>query len=220
MDVRLRDEEGRDVTLREVVTRPTALCFVYFRCPGICTPLLTEVADLLSELEMKAGEDFDLVTVSFDPSDTPAMAREKRKAYLGLVKRPMPESSWRFLTGEPAEISRITDAAGFRYTPDGKDYQHPKALIFISPEGKIVRYLTGKKFVPFDFKMAVAEANEGRAGFTVSRVLLLCFSYDRKSSRYALSITRIGGAMIVLAALGFFLYLVLGRRKRPPVAET
>lgn len=216
LDLTLRDEQGGPVSLRNLVTKPTLVAFVYYKCPGICTPLLTDLARLLKESDLVAGRDFTLLAVSIDPTETPALASEKKSVYSSLVQKPLAPEGWRFLTADAETVRRFTDSTGFRYMPDGKDFRHAAAVIALSPDGKICRYLYGKNLLPFDLKMAVAEASEGKTGPSVARVLLFCFSYDPAGRRYTLNIMRIAGAVIVVLVGGFFLYLVL---RRKPAAE-
>lgn len=215
LEVTLRDEQGRDVVLRDLVRRPTLVCFVYYRCPGICTPLLTDLAELLDRSKVSPGKDFDVLTISFDFRDTPEMAAKKRQSYHNLLKkRTIPEDSWRFLTGDEASTKRLTDAVGFQYVKDGTEFRHPGVLIMLSPEGRVIRYLVGKNFQPFDLEMATAEAARNETGVTVRRVLLLCFNYDPKGRRYVFNTTKVVGAVTVLLVGAFFLYLVLSRKRR------
>ncbi len=217
LDVVVRDEQGSPVTMRNLVQGPTLIVFVYYKCPGICTPLLNDIARLLKESDPTPGRDFTLLTISIDPTETPEMAAQKKKAYYLMVGKPMGENGWRFLTAESAAIARLTDAAGFRYMPDGKDFRHAAALIALSPDGKICRYLYGKNLLPFDLKMAVLESSQGKTGPSIARVLLFCFSYDPQGRKYVFNVTRIAGGVTVLLVGGFFLYLVLRRKKRPGV---
>ncbi len=215
LDLTFRDEQGQTVVLRDLVRRPTLVCFVYYGCPGICTPLLTDLAELLDRTKLTPGKDFDVLTVSFDVRDNPETAALKKKSYRNLVKkRPIAEDSWKFLTGDEENIQRITAAVGFQYVKDGVEFRHPATLIMLSSEGKVTRYLYGKNFQPFDLEMATAEASKNEAGFAVRRVLLLCFNYDPKGRRYVFNTMRVVGAITVLLVGGFFLYLVLTRKRR------
>ena len=215
LELSLRDEGGKTVPLEDLVAGPTMICFVYYRCPGICSPLLTDLSDLLAKTDQEPGRDFRVLTISIDSNETPETAAQKKKGYLGLVreKRPISDEAWRFLTADEATVARFTDAVGFRYKKVGGEYQHPGAGIMLARDGKVIRYLYGKNFVPFDLKMAVAEAGRGEPGFRVSRVLLLCFSYDPEGRKYAFNTLRVAGAAIVLLAGSFFLFLILKRRK-------
>jgi protein SCO1/2 len=209
------DEDGNDVALRDLIDKPTILALVYFECPGICTPLLNGLTEVLGKLDLKPGVDYQVVTVSFDPTETPKMAKGKRQNYLKQFRKPFPESAWHFLTGTQKSIDRLTDAVGFRYKRQGEqDFVHAAVLTVLSSEGKVARYVYGTSFLPFEIQMALTEAAAGRTGSAVNRVLLYCFSYDPVGHKYLLSVTRLTGFVTVLFAGSFGLWLFLsGRRK-------
>jgi protein SCO1/2 len=213
LDLVFHDEDGKPIKLRDAITGPTVLSLVYFTCPGICTPLLNSTVQLVNKTPLEPGEDFRLLTVSFDPNDTPAVAKAKKQNYLSQIKRPFPPDHWMWLTGDADAIRQLTDAVGFRYEKQGEAFVHPATLIVLSPKGKIARYLLGLSFQPFDLKMALAEASQERTGPTIRKALLLCFSYDPESRRYVANVTRIGGAATLLLAL-IFVVVVLLRGKR------
>lgn len=214
-DLTFRDEDGREVRLGDLVDRPTVLSLVYYSCPGICTPLLTGLAEVLNLLDLRPGQDFRVVTISFDPADTPKLAAEKKKNYLNLIdKREFPEEAWSFLTGDQEQIDAITEAVGFRYEKQGKDFVHAAAIYVISPKGKIVRYLYGTTFLPLDLKLALTEASQGRVGPTINKILLFCFNYDPDGRKYVLNTTRIAGTAVLLTALAFVIYLGASSRRR------
>jgi len=207
-DIVLRDEAGQPVRLDALVDKPTILCFVYFDCPGVCTPLLNEVADVLGKTDLHPStQPFQILTVSFEAMDTPQVAAEKRANYLAQLSRPLPPETWRFLTGEADQLERLTRAAGFHYKKAGFEYIHPGGLILLSPEGKVVRYLYGTEFLPFDFKMGVLEAAKGTVLPTTARILTLCFSYDPQGRTYVFNLLKVvGGAMLsVVACFGIWL---------------
>ncbi len=180
--------------MAQLVDRPTILNFVYFDCPGVCTPLLNEVADVLGKSDLDPRrEPFQLLTVSFEPRDTPQVAAEKRANYLALLSRPLPPETWRFLTGDAEELRRLTAAAGFSYKKAGFEYIHPGGLILLSSERQIVRYLYGTEFLPFDFKMGVLEAAKGTVLPTTARLLTICFSYDPQGRTYVFNLLKVVG---------------------------
>ena len=191
------DESGNLVPLSSVITKPTILNFVYFRCPGICSPLLTEVTKIVSKMDLVPGTDYEIVTISFDHSEKPEMAKEKQENYLAEVKRPISPSAWRFLTGDSAAIAHVTDAAGFYFQRNGRDWVHAGALIAVSPTGKVTRYLYGIQHLPFDVKLALMEASEGKTGPTIAKVLNFCYSYDTEGKRYAFNFVRVSGVVVV-----------------------
>lgn len=213
LDVTLRDEQGSEVTMGSLVDKPTILTLNFFRCAGICTPLLNGLVDGLNRLDLAAGKDFQVITVSFDPTDTPEMAARKRENYIAQITRPFPANAWRFMTGDGAQTRKLCDSVGFSFEASGDQYLHPACIIFLSPKGKIVRYMYGIQFLPFDMKMAVAEAAEGKVGSTIQKTLLFCYSYDPSGKRYAFNVTRIAGVVTSILVIGFFLLLVLKRKK-------
>jgi protein SCO1 len=213
MDTLLRDEEGREVTLASIVDKPTILTLNFFRCAGICTPQLNGLVDVLDKVELEPGKDFQVVTVSFDPTDTPEMAAKKRQNYISQLKRPFPPAAWRFLTGDGAQTKRLADSVGFYFKPDGDQFLHAAALMFLSPQGKIVRYMYGIQYLPFDVKMAVNEAVHGRTGATIQKALLFCYSYDPAGKRYVLSVTRIAALATFVFVVGFLAFLIMKRKK-------
>jgi len=130
-----------------------------------------------------------------------------------VVRRPLGEDGWRFLTGDAAAVDALTDAVGFRYERAGKDFQHPGAIILLSPDGKVTRYLYGVAFLPFDLKMAVFEASEGRVGPTISKMLLYCFSYDPEGQTYVFNILKVTGTVTILFVIAFVAFLIITTRR-------
>jgi protein SCO1/2 len=169
------DEHGNLVTLRSVIKKPTILTFVYYRCPGICSPLLTELARMVGKVDLEPGKDYQIVTISFDHREKPELALEKQENYLSAIARPVSPSAWHFFTADSAVIQRLTDAAGFYFKPIGQDYVHATALIFLSPDGKITHYMNGIQYLPFDIKLSLIDASEGKTGPTIAKVLQFCF---------------------------------------------
>lgn len=213
-DVVLRDEEGNPVRLDALVDKPTILNFVYFDCPGVCTPLLNEVADILGKTDLDPRTDpFQILTVSFEPRDTPEVASEKRANYLAMLSRPLPKECWRFMTGDAADLARLTQAAGFSYKKAGFEYVHPGGLILLSPDRTIVRYLYGTQFLPFDFKMGIAEAAKGHVLPTTARLLTICFSYDPEGRTYVFNTMRVVGSSMLLT-VGLFAGFLVATQKR------
>ncbi|MBE7560246.1 SCO family protein [bacterium] len=228
LDATFYDETGQVVRLGDLIDRPTALALVYYSCPGICSPLLDGVAEVIGRSQMSPGVDYRVIAISFDVNDTPAAASEeeeigrrldtqfnKRKNYMAQVGRDFPEAGWRFLTGDQENIDRITSAVGFKYKLDRGQFVHSAALTILSPEGKITRYLYGVTYLPFDLEMAVVEASQGKVGPTVNKLLRYCFAYDPDGRTYALSVTRISGVMtLFFVAFVLFYVLVAGRPGR------
>jgi protein SCO1/2 len=213
-DIVLTDETGQQVTVGEFFDKPTILNFVYFECPGICTPLLTEIADILGKSNLHPDKDsFQIVSVSFDPDDKPEVAAAKRENYLAQLSRPLPPETWRFMTTDKANIERLTGAAGFHYKPVGGEYVHPGGLIIVSPERKIVRYLYGTQFLPFDFQMGVYEAQQGKVTPTTARLLRFCFSYDPEGRTYVFNLAKVVASVMLTSVAFFIIFLVFSTRR-------
>jgi protein SCO1/2 len=213
LDLTLDDENGRPVTLGSLIDKPTVLTLNYFRCAGICTPQLNGMADLLGQIKAQPGQDFQILTVSFDPRDTPEIAQQKQANYLKEVHRAIAPAAWRFLTG-PAQATRaLCDAVGFKFKAQGDQYIHPGAIMLLSPKGTVTRYIYGISYQPADVQMAVLEAARGETRPTVNQWLQFCFSYDPRGRGYVFSVTKaVAAATLVLA--GVFAAFLLFRRKR------
>jgi protein SCO1 len=214
MDMVFYDEYGKGVTLGEMIGgKPTVISIVYYRCPGICSPLLSGLADVVDKVDLEPGDDFNVITISMDHTEDYHLASEKKKNYIAAVTRNMDFNDWRFLTADSINARRITDAIGWKYQQQGKDFLHGAALTMVSPEGKIVRYLFGTEYNVFDFKMALIEASEGRIGATIAKVMELCYSYDPDGRGYTLNVTRISGSIVILL-MGIFAVVFLVKKKK------
>jgi protein SCO1/2 len=214
LDIKLVDEQGDRVSLRDSIDKPTVLTLNYFRCVGLCTPILNGVAEMLQKIDLVPGKDFQVLTVSFDPRDDAELAGHKKQNYLKQLGPAFPPAAWRFLTGDPVSTKRLADAVGFKFAKSGEDYVHPAAIMVLSGTGMVARYLYGVTFLPFDVKMAVTEAAQGRTGPTIARLLRFCYSYDPSGRRYSLNITRIAAAFTIALAVGFGVAVGITRKKR------
>jgi len=203
LEVEFFDEQGYPTALQKVINKPTILTFVYFRCPGICSPLLTELSRMVDQISLEPGKDYQIVTISMDHREKPDMAASKKESYLSSMHRKIDPAAWRWFTGDSASIQRVTDSAGFYFKRDGDVFIHAGALIILSPAGKVTRYINGIQFLPFDVKMAVLEAAEGRTGPTIAKLLTFCYSYDPVGRTYALNVTRVSGIVILFLVLVF-----------------
>jgi protein SCO1 len=213
-DIMLTDHNGKLVNLKQQITKPTVLCFVYYRCPGICSPLMNGLAEVIASTGLALGKDYQAITISFDSRENWELGQKKRQNYLKKLKGQDP-SGWTFMTGDSANIAKATKALGFGFKFVDNQFMHEGALIMISPEGKITRYLKGIDFQPFEFKLAVYEASQGKSAPTLIKVLKYCYSYDRKTERYSLEVTRISATLIITFAVALLLYLLIrGRRKK------
>jgi len=215
-DAIFTDENGKRASLKDLIKKPTIIAPVYFGCTHTCPMLLTGLAQALGKLDsITPGRDFQVLTLSIDDTDTPQIARDKQKNYLKAVGKPFPSEAWTFLTGDAGNIKNITDAMGFKFQKDGAhDFSHPVTLVVVSQQGKIVRYLDGVSFLPFDLTMAVSEAAQGKVGSTGRKILMYCFSYDPLKKSYVFNILKIVGTVMIVFAVGFFAYLTLSSKKQ------
>jgi protein SCO1/2 len=218
LDLTFHDENGNAIRLKQLIHSPTILAPVYYSCPNVCSFLLFNLAGVIDKIPSEPGKEYQVLTFSFDETEKPDLALEKKKMYLKMIKKPFPEDTWRFLTGDKESIHKLTDAIGFHFKRQGQDFLHPVTLVILSPDGKITRYIYGTDFLPFDLKMAFLEASEGRVGPTLSKVLRFCFSYDPKGRKYVFNTLKITGIVTLLFALSLILFLVF-KGKRQPIKE-
>lgn len=213
----LMGADSQIVQLTDLIDKPTIINYVYFRCPGICSPLMEGLADVMNRSDLVAGKDYQVLTISFDPSETIDLGIRKKQSYLNLVdknKRDEISKGWKFFVSDSASIIRGTNAVGFKYIKKGNNYVHAASVMVISPAGKITRYLNGITFLPFDFKMAIIEASEGKSNPTINKVLQYCFSYDPQGHTYVLNVTKITGSIILFFAIIIFLVLIFKPKKK------
>ena len=210
------DESGATVNLKNAIDKPTIIAPVYLSCAHVCPMLLNGLADVLGKMDlMKPGKDFRVFTVSFDDKDTPSLARDKKINYIKAVGRPFPEKEWKFLTGSEPSIRKFTDSIGFRFQRDGvRDFSHPVVLVVVAPGGKIVRYIEGVRFLPFELTMALTEASEGRVGSPARKALMYCFSYDPLKKSYVFNILKVVGTVMIVFVLSFLAYLLITSRRK------
>jgi protein SCO1/2 len=219
LDAVFRDETGRQIRLGDVFTgKPVVLSFAYDTCPMLCKLSVQGLASSLKAMSLDAGADFDVVTVSFDPRDTPERSRAKKETVLARYGRPGAARAWHFLTGDEREIRRVTGAAGFRYVWDtpSSQYAHPTGVVVLTPKGQIARYLFGIEYASKDLRLSLVEASEGKLGSVVDQLLLLCYHYDPKAGKYgpvAIGAMRAGGA-VTLLSLGAFVTIMIRRERR------
>jgi len=216
LDLTFKDESGKTFSLRQLLQGPTLLAPVYYHCPNVCSLLLQNLADALNRLPAEPGKDYRVISLSFDETEKPDLALQRKKTYLKMIQRPFPDEAWRFLTGDKENIRKLTDAVGFHFKREGEDFQHPVSLIVLSSEGKIIRYLYGTEYLPFDIKMGLLEATEERVGPTISKALRFCFSYDPKGRKYVFNTLKVTGTVTLLFALLFVAFLVFKGKRRQP----
>jgi protein SCO1/2 len=211
LDLPFKDATGRDVRLGDYFGRkPIVLTFVYYECPMLCTEVLNGLESALRVINETIGREFDVITVSFDPKETPVLAAGKKKAYLERYRRPEAAQGWHFLTGGKDSIDALTRAAGFNFAWDEASHQfaHASGIVIATPAGKLSRYFFGVDYSPRDVKFALIESSTEKIGTLAERLLLYCYHYDPAQGNYgfaAMRAVRIGGGVTLLALAGFVL---------------
>ncbi|WP_317987928.1 SCO family protein [Hyalangium gracile] len=210
LQARFLDSAGREVRLADVLPKdkPTLLTLVYYECPMLCNLVINGQVSAMREVGLELGKDYEAVTVSIDPKDTPAQSEQRRRRHLQAMGKPE-SAPWHFLTGTEENIQKLTEAVGFKYRYDEstKQYAHPAVVQVITPEGSVSRYLYGTTFSPKDMKLSLVEAGNGRVGTSFDRVILSCFKYDAAMRRYSFYVFGFirTGAMLVFTALSTML---------------
>ena len=217
LDLKFRDEHGQAVTLGQFFTpgKPVVLSLVYFSCPMLCTEELNGINRSLKEIPMSIGKDFEVVTVSIDPTDSPRLAEAKRDLYTGMYGREGAAQGWHFLTGEDSQIKALANAVGYHYAYDSQSGQfaHAAAIMVLTDQGKISRYFYGVTYPSRDLRFGLEQASNGKIGSPVDQVLLFCYHYDPQTGKYGLIISRViqlSGGITILAIGAFILFLSRG----------
>ncbi len=207
LDLPFVDENGQQVRLQNYFhQKPVVLALVYYNCPMLCPEVLAGITDALKQTTLKLGDDYEVVTVSFNPKETPAMAASAKKEWLGRLGNPAGERAWHFLTGDEDSISKLASAAGFHYKwdPQTQQYNHATAIMVVTPKGKLSKYFYGVVYSPRDLRLGLVQASENRIGTAVDAILLFCCRYDTTTGKYDLLVSR------VLSIAGLFTIVVLG----------
>ncbi len=214
LDTSFADENGDPITLRQLVTAPTILALVYYRCPNVCDYLITGIAGVLGPLPAEPGKDYNVVTISIDPSEAPADARKAKRIGLETIQKPFPPDSWRFLTGNEKNIHAVAESIGFHYRQNGNGFDHPVAIFILSAHGEIVRYMLGADFLPADLKLALMEAQQGKIGPTIARLFRICFRVDPQSHTLVFMTMRVVASVTIFLAGALALWLIVAGRRR------
>jgi protein SCO1 len=207
-DLKFRDESGREVRLGDFYgQKPVVLAFVYYTCPMLCDQIQQGVVGSLRMLSFTPGQDYEVVFVSFDARETPAMAAEKKKAALSHFHRPETAAGWHFLTGSAESIAAATKAANFRFSFDSKSnlFAHASGMMILTPDGRISRYFYGVEYPGRDMRLGLVDASAGKIGSPIDHVLLFCYHYDPSTAKYSASILRIirlGGILTIIGLIG------------------
>jgi protein SCO1/2 len=220
LDLEFRDERGQKVRLQKYFgDKPVVLALVYYRCPMLCTQVLNGLLKTSQAVKFTIGEEYDVVTVSFDPHDTPELAAEKKASYVRAYRREGADRGWHFLTGDPESIRRLTGAVGFRYRYDehSDQYAHASGIMLATPDGRLSRYFYGIEYAPNDLRLGLVECSANKIGSPVDQFLLLCYHYDPLTGKYGLVISsalRVAGTATMLGLGGFLVAMFRQERRR------
>ncbi|HVZ40091.1 MAG TPA: SCO family protein [Candidatus Kapabacteria bacterium] len=226
LDLQFTDETGRKVQLSEYVnTKPVVLVLAYYQCPMLCSEVLNGLVKSMRVLNFDAGKEFNVLTVSINPKETPQLAAEKKANYIRNYGRPGTENGWHFLTGEQSQIDALCNAAGFRYVydPNTEQYAHAGGIMVLTPTGRLSRYLLGVEFSPNDLKFSLMEASANKIGTPVDQLLLLCYHYDPTTGKYGfaiMTVLRIAGILTVGAIALFWYRTIKADRRKREAAQT
>ncbi|HEY6333475.1 MAG TPA: SCO family protein [Blastocatellia bacterium] len=227
LDLMFRDETGQAVPLRRYFDgKPVILALVYYECPMLCTQVLNGLESSLSLLTLDIGKQFNVITVSFNPKETPELAAAKKQTYLADYNRPGAVEGWHFLTGDDQSIKSLASAVGFRYSydPASNLYAHASGIMILTPDGRISRYFYGIEYPPTDLRLGLVEASSGKAGSPVDQVLLFCYHYDPSRGKYTvltMNLLRAGGiGILVVLVIGFFALRSMNKRRAKYLGAT
>jgi protein SCO1 len=213
-DIYIINTDGKKENLVSLLDKPTILAIVYYRCPGICSPFMTSIAEVVQASDLTIGKDYQILNISFDPTEGTNLSRANQNSYHMLIDKEIDPEGWRFFTTDSLNSRNLTDAVGFKYKRQGLDFVHTSAMIFVDKNGKITRYLHGVYFLPMDLKLAVIETSQGKSGPSMSRLLSYCYSYDPSGQAYVFNVTKVAGTLILFFALSIFLILVLKPKRK------
>jgi len=220
LDAVFKDEQGRDVRLGQFFNgKPVVLSLVYYQCPMLCNQVMNGMLGSFRQISFNVGEQFEAVTVSFDPTETPALAAAKKQTYVAGYNRATGAAGWHFLTGDAANIKRLADAVGFRYTWDEqtKQFAHASGIMIATPEGKLARYFYGIDYPPKDLRLSLVEASANKIATPVDELMLYCYHYDPSTGKYGVAIMnvmRVAGVITIILIVGMlFLLRKIGRRR-------
>ncbi len=219
LGLKFRNEKGESVALGSYFhSKPVIIALVYYKCPMLCTQVLNGMVQSFRTLEFTAAKEFEVVTVSIDPSETPDMAADKKDTYVAEYGRPGVENGWHFLVGDSANIKALANAVGFRYVYDvpTKQYAHASGIMIATPQGKLARYLYGIEYAAKDLTFSMMEAAQEKIGSPVDKLLLLCYHYDPRTGKYGVIISNIlrGGGIVMIVLVGGYMYVNFRRDRK------
>ncbi|HWE02809.1 MAG TPA: SCO family protein [Tepidisphaeraceae bacterium] len=223
LDAWFTDDSGKAVQLRQYfdnAKKPVLLQIGYFRCPMLCGLVSRGLVDSLKDVRLNAGPDYEVVFLSIDPNETPALAAQKKQSFLHDYARDGSTDGWHLLTGNKLQIDRVTQAAGveYKFVGQAQQYSHPAVVVLATPQGMISRYLYGVKFDPTTMRLSLVEASNNQIGTTIDQFVLTCFQFDGKQGKYAwvaINLMKLGGAVMILFVGGAIFFLKRYERKHP-----
>jgi len=224
LNLQFRDESGKAVQLGDYFRKkPVVLSLVYYRCPMLCSEVLAGLEGSLRALSFDAGNQFNVLTVSFDPKDTPETATQKKALTMKHYKRPGAAEGWHFLTGSQASINALTKAVGFQYEYDPKtdQFAHTTAIMIVTPEGKIAQYYFGVEYPPSDLRLGLIQASQNKIGSLADQIILYCYHYDPHAGKYSAIISHIlqlAGGLTVLS-IGLLVLVLIRRSPKNDLKE-
>jgi protein SCO1 len=201
LGTKLVNEAGDTVFLRDIIKKPTILNLVYFECPGTCSPLMWGISKFIDAVDLQLGKDYEVVTISFDPTERIDLGIKKKASYISAMNKKEEAKNWLFFVSDSIDIARLTQSVGFNYQKINNQYIHPTGLMALAADGKIIRYLRGIDFLPFDIKITMVEAAKGKIGPSINRLLAV------------FNVTRVSAIVILFIVVVVFLILALSRIK-------
>ncbi len=221
LDIHLKDSKGNDVLLKDLINKPTVIDFVYFKCKGICTPIMMEVSDVIGKVKYNPGEDYNIISISIDQDETPEMAKKQKELMFSIITKDIPDSSWMFLTGDSTSIYELTDAAGFGFIRNGEGFFHKGVLIFLDDTGKIVQYLSpgyikeseNFQLLPSEFEMAIDNSSKGKVTSTIAKILQTCSNFVPKGRGFTILLLIFTSGILTLATV----FIII--KKTKPVSK-
>jgi hypothetical protein len=209
LNVRLVNEAGDTVLLKDVINKPTILNLVYFQCAGTCSPLMWGISKFIDGMDLQLGKDYEVLTISFDPTERIKLGINKKASYISTMKKKEDAKNWLFFVSDSIDIAKLTKSVGFNYQQVNGQFVHPTGLIALAADGKIVRYLRGIDFLPFDIKITLVEAAKGKIGPSINRLLAVCYGYDSKGNQFVFNVTRVSAIVILFIVITIFIVLSL-----------
>jgi len=213
LSTKLVNEAGDTVLLKDVINKPTILNLVYFQCAGTCSPLMWGISKFIDGMDLQLGKDYEVVTISFDPAENIKLGINKKASYISSMKKKEDAKNWLFFVSDSIDIAKLTKSVGFNYQMVNDQFVHPTGLIALAADGKIVRYLRGIDFLPFDIKITLVEAAKGKIGPSINRLLAVCYGYDSKGNQFVFNVTRVSAIVILFIVVLIFLVLAFSRIK-------